>query len=389
MQTERDIYLLKLGEIWLKGSNKSFFEKLLRQRIRQSLKPLDPRITMLQGRFFLSVLSDHEETVSSQLSKIFGIVGFSRTHTAEKDMKKVTEAALEVFKQSLQKRAPRSFKIEARRSDKSFPLDSYGIACSLGSSISEKYPDVPVDVKHPDLVISVEVRDKVYIYGNTQAGPGGLPTGCAGKGILLLSGGIDSPAAGYMMAKRGLYQHAVYFHAYPYTSDEALEKVKVLASILASYQGSMKLHSIPFTEVQLHIKKQAKANEVTLHLRYAMVRAAEIIAEKEHAQCLVTGEALSQVASQTLESISFTNSASSLPVFRPLIGLDKEEIIRLAEHIGTYEISILPYEDCCTIFSPKHPLVKPERKSMEEAYRELMLEELISAAADQRDIFSF
>jgi len=304
-------------------------------------------------------------------------------------MKKVTEAALEVFAQALDDRSPRSFKIAARRSDKSFPLDSYGIACSLGSSISEKYPDVPVDVKHPDLVISVEVRDKVYIYGDTQAGPGGLPIGCAGKGILLLSGGIDSPAAGYMMAKRGLCQHAVYFHAYPYTSDEALEKVKVLASVLASYQGSMKLYAIPFTEVQLHIKKQAKANELTLHLRYAMVRAAEKIAEKEHAQCLVTGEALSQVASQTLESINFTNSASSLPVFRPLIGLDKEEIIRLAEHIGTYETSILPYEDCCTIFSPKHPLVKPDRNSMEEAYSKLMLEGLISSAVDQRDVFSF
>jgi len=220
-------------------------------------------------------------------------------------------------------------------------------------------------------------------------GPGGLPVGIAGKGLLLLSGGIDSPVAGYRMATRGLRQDAIYFHTYPYTSDEALGKVKDLAEILSHYLSGTRLYVVPFTNVQLHIKNHSNSEEHTLHMRYCMVKIANMVSERIHARCLITGESLSQVASQTLESLTFTDSASTLPILRPLIGLDKEEIIHTAKAIGTYETSILPYEDCCTIFSPKHPLVRPDKDKMTASYTDLRIEELLQEAADSCEIFDY
>ncbi|MCF7943959.1 MAG: tRNA 4-thiouridine(8) synthase ThiI [Spirochaetia bacterium] len=389
MKQKKDIYLLKLGEIWLKGNNKNFFEKMLRQRIKSSLHAYDPKIISQQGRFFLRLTSGNEIDIEHKLSRIFGLVGFSKAETAEKEMNDIIPAAAEVFKKAKQKRDIQTFKVETRRADKSFPLNSYEISSKLGSEILRSCKDVKVDVKNPDFVLSVEIRDCAYIYGDTAKSPGGLPTGCAGKGMLLLSGGIDSPAAGYLMAKRGLYLNSIYFHAYPYTSHEALKKVEDLAQILADYQGNMKLFVIPFTDIQLYLKKYAKPNELTLHMRYAMVRIANILTRQEHGKCLVTGESLSQVASQTLESISYTDSASEIPIFRPLIGLDKEEIISISEKIGTFKTSILPYDDCCTIFSPKHPLVKPEMGRITSAFKKLELEAAIEQAAQAYELKYF
>ena len=380
---ERQLYLLKSGEIWLKGGNRPFFERMLRRHLQKTLRPYRPKILMQKGRFFLGVDSAGTAAAEEALSKTFGLVGYSRAYTAEKSLDSLIETARRICREAVDSRGIKSFKVESRRSDKGFPLDSYQIACNVGAAVSKAFPELSVQMKHPDLVISVEIRDRAYLYGITYPSPGGLPTGSAGKGLLMLSGGIDSPVAGYMMAKRGLVIEAVYFHAYPFTSQEAQDKVETLAEQLASYLGSIRLWVIPFTDAQLHIRNHSPEQEHTLHMRYAMVRLSEMLARKIRASCLITGEALSQVASQTVESLGFTNGASTLPVFRPLIGLDKEDIISLARQINTYDTSILPYDDCCTVFSSKHPLVKPKRELIEKSYHSLNLDILLKDALDQ------
>lgn len=380
---ERQLYLLKSGEIWLKGGNRPFFERMLRRHLHKTLKPYRPKILMQKGRFFLAVDSGGTAAAEQTLAKTFGLVGYSRAYATEKTLDALIETAREICREAVNSRRTATFKVESRRSDKSFPLDSYQISSKVGAAVSEAFPDLSVQMKDPDLVISVEIRDRAYLYGLTYPSPGGLPTGSAGKGLLMLSGGIDSPAAGYMMAKRGLVIEAVYFHAYPFTSQEAQEKVETLAGKLASYLGSIRLWVIPFTDAQLHIRNHAPEQEHTLHMRYAMVRLSEMLARKIRASCLITGEALSQVASQTVESLGFTDGASALPVFRPLIGLDKEDIIALARQIDTYDTSILPYDDCCTVFSSKHPLVKPDRELIQKSYDSLNLEGLLLDALKQ------
>lgn len=380
---ERDLYVLKSGEIWLKGGNRPFFERMLRRHLRRVLKDFKPDIIMQKGRFFLRVHNTDPLFVEETLSRTFGLVGYSRTWRTEKNIADIRDQALALFEQERSKRDIRTFKIASRRADKGFPMSSYQISCDLGSAVIEAYPEMKVDLYNPDLQISVEIRDKAYLYGSTNPSPGGLPTGSAGKGLLLLSGGIDSPVAGYLMGKRGLYLDALYFHAYPFTSDESLEKVKSLGAKLSRYFGGMRMAVASFTETQLHIRDRAPQNEHTLHMRYAMIETANQVAKRLHAGCLVTGESLSQVASQTLESLAFTNSASYLPVFRPLIGLDKEDIITLARKLDTYETSILPYDDCCTIFSPKRPLVKPDRELTIRSYESLGLAPFIQKAAKE------
>ncbi len=383
---ERDLYILKSGEIWLKGGNRPYFERLLKRHLYRVLKEFRPELVMQKGRFFLYTEPGHAQQIEQVLSRTFGLVGYSRAVKTKKTMASLIENALDICRKECGNRSISTFKIAPRRPDKSFPMNSYEIACELGSAVQKEFPDLQVELYHPDLVISVEIRDHAYLYGSTQPAPGGLPVGCAGKGLLLLSGGIDSPAAGYLMAKRGLHIDALYFHAYPFTSDESLEKVKILGSKLSRYFGGLRLRVASFTEAQLHIRDHAPENEHTLHMRFAMVQTADMIARKVHAGCLITGESLSQVASQTLESLAFTNSASDLPIFRPLIGMDKEAIITLARMIDTYETSILPYDDCCTIFSPKHPMVKPDREIMIARYRALGLKPLLERCAEEAEV---
>jgi len=378
----RDLYVLKAGELWLKGGNRPFFERQLRRHIKQQLSGFNPVLTMQYGRFFLYADGSQPEEVQSRLAKTFGLVGFSKACSTKKDIRSIREAALKICREACSSREISTFKIDSRRIDKGFPMDSYQISCDLGNAVSEAFPSLSVKLQKPDLKISVEVRDKVYIYGDTQSSPGGLPPGSAGKGILMLSGGIDSPIAGYLMAKRGLRIESVYFHSYPFTSEDALEKVRTLARIIGEYTGGMRLWVVPFTDVQVHINQHAPENERTLHMRAAMVQICGSLIRPVRAQCLITGESLSQVASQTVESLAFTNNMSKLPVFRPLIGMDKQEIISLARTIGTYDTSILPYDDCCTLFTPAHPLIKPELQAITDSYDSLQLGPLVKEAAE-------
>jgi thiamine biosynthesis protein ThiI len=378
-------YLIKVGEIALKGGNRALFERRLEQNIKQKLSGYAPKFRGEHGRFFLTVYDCDKSVVENALGSTFGIVGFAPMWLTDKDMQKIKSKAREIASHLLEERKGPTFKIEARRSDKSFSLNSYQIASELGQHLRDSFPELRVDVRNPDWILSVEIRRRAILYGPTLQGPGGLPVGCAGKAVLLLSGGIDSPVAGYLMAKRGLRLQAIYFHTYPFTSDDARKKVESLAETLAPYLCGIELLTVPFTDVQVHIKENALEEEVTLLMRACMMRIASIIAERSQSVCLVTGEALSQVASQTPESLRFTQSTSHLPVFRPLIGLDKEEIIRLARSIGTYDISILPYLDCCALFSPQHPLIRPDFERIRSAYDTLDIGPLLQQAVENTE----
>ncbi|MBI9101427.1 MAG: tRNA 4-thiouridine(8) synthase ThiI [Spirochaetales bacterium] len=380
-----EIYLVKIGEISLKSGNRKFFEQKLKSHIKFRLRGYPSKFSGQNGRFYLTIDSEHGEKARTVLGTSFGVTSFSKCVTVKKDIEVINQEALKLGKAFLDGGAGTKFKVESRRADKKYFMTSYELSAHLGGVLLDAYPELEVDVKNPDWKLNVEIRDKAILYGPPLRGPGGLPVGCAGKGTLLLSGGIDSPVAGYLMAKRGLKLDAVYFHAYPYTSDEAKEKVIQLAKLIAPYCGGVNLFIVPFTEAQLRIRDVAPTNEATLHMRAGMVRVAEIICRNREAGCLVTGEALSQVASQTVSSIGFTNSISNLPIFRPLIGMDKEEIIKIARKIGTYETSILPYEDCCTIFSPKHPLITPDIERISESYKKIELEEYLVKAAEEAE----
>lgn len=381
------LYLVRLGEISLKGMNRSFFEKKLKDNIKYKLRPYKNFFKKQKGRLFIEVENTApEEQVRSALATSFGVVGFSRALTCKKEMSEIIKAALELAGRTSFLDGSRTFKVETVRADKSFPLTSYDISGELGHQILLAQPQLSVDVHHPDKTVYVEIRDKAYLYASPEPGPGGLPVGTAGRGMLMLSGGIDSPVAAYRMAKRGLRQEAVYFHAYPYTSDEAKEKVIQLARILSPYCSGITLHVVPFTDVQLHIKTHSREEENTLLMRACMMRIANKIAQKRDCLAIVTGESLSQVASQTLESLAFTNSMSQLPVFRPLVGMDKNEIVDTSRKIGTYETSILPYDDCCTIFSPKHPLVRPKLEALQASYHAMEIELLMDQAIADAEV---
>lgn len=379
------LYLLRVGELSLKGGNKQLFEQQLKKNIKRNLR--GSSITGGFGRFFLQVDDDQRERAEDVLRHTFGIVGFSETLKLPKDLDALY-AELPRLCAPLFDRGNR-FKVESRRADKRFPLTSYEISAAVGGKILEFFPEAVVDLSNPDWILRVEMRDSLYAFGAEKKAGGGLPVMTAGRSLLLLSGGIDSPVAGYLMAKRGLKLDAIYFHTYPYTSEEALNKVRTLAQKIAPWTGGINLFVVPFTKAQLALNAKCKPEETTLIMRAAMVRVAELVGGERGAASLVTGESLSQVASQTQESIRFTGSVTDLPIFRPLIGMDKNEIIRLAESIDTYETSILPYEDCCTIFSPKHPLVKPKFEYMSRVWEKIGLEEELRAAADsvQREFF--
>ena len=378
------LYLVKLGEISLKGLNRDFFEKRLKMNIKAKLKPYRNMVSKQKGRLYFEVSNECPlEKALMAFSTTFGVVGFSKCISCEKDIEDIKKHAALLIQEGPFASGTGTFKSETRRADKQFPMNSYEIDCELGGVVLDAYPTMKVNAKHPEKTIYCEIRDKAYLYTSPQPGPGGLPVSTAGKGMLLLSGGIDSPVAGYRMAQRGLKQECIYFHAAPYTSEQALEKVAKLASLIAPYLQGTRLHVVPFTDVQLWIRDHSPEDEHTLMFRAAMMKVANAISLMQEGTAIVTGEALSQVASQTLESMTFTDSMSDQLILRPLVGMDKQEIMDVAIRIGTYETSILPYEDCCVIFSPKHPLVRPNKKSVTSHFELMEIEPLLEKAIEE------
>ncbi|MBS4900370.1 MAG: tRNA 4-thiouridine(8) synthase ThiI [Clostridiales bacterium] len=362
-------FLIKYGEIGLKGKNRHLFEDALVDEIKRVLKKIDGGWSVIKenGRIYAisSEEFDYDEAVDT-LTRVFGIVWICPVVRIEnKGFEDLKTNVLEYIDKAYDKKAF-SFKVDARRARKDFPLNSIEINMELGGAILARFTDLRVDVHKPDVFINVEVRNMINIYSIEIPGPGGMPVGTAGSAMLLLSGGIDSPVAGYMIAKRGVRIHATYFHAPPYTSERAKQKVVDLAEIVSKYAGPITLNIIDFTEIQLEIYKQCPHDEMTIIMRRYMMKIAEHLAREQKCLGLVTGESIGQVASQTMYGLNCTNAVCSLPVYRPLIAFDKQDIIDIAEKIGTYETSILPFEDCCTIFVAKHPVTKPKLNIIEK-----------------------
>jgi thiamine biosynthesis protein ThiI len=376
------ILLVRYGEIHLKGLNRPFFERKLLENIRKALCGLNASVRYDQGRFFVSGIGEeHMEDACGRLARVFGIHSISPALSVEKEWPAVEAAAAQVMEAALGGGSgKRTFKCFCRRSDKLFPMTSEEINRELGHAMLEMFPQISVDVHDPDIKLCVEIRDKAFVYAREIMGAGGMPTGTSGRVALLISGGIDSPVAGYMMARRGLELSAVHFYSYPYTSERARDKVVKLTELVARYAGTVRLHLVPFTEIQLAIYDKCPPKETTVIMRRLMMEIAERIAAADGARALVTGEALGQVASQTLESLCATDDAVSVPVFRPLIGFDKEDIITVAKRIGTFETSILPYEDCCTVFVPSHPVTKPKLDEIRASEAAVDFSEMIEKA---------
>ncbi len=386
---DRKLYLIKEGEISLKGGNRDFFEKKLRNNLKLKLRPYHSLIQKQKGRIFAYIDSDcPTERIEKALSTTFGITGYAEAYSVKKDMDSISAKAKEILPNSTFGEKG-SFKIIVKREDKSFPLNSHEIAMRLADIVHDIYPDLTVNLDSPDYTLYCEIRQEAYLYTSQKKGIGGLPVGTAGKGMLLLSGGIDSPVAGVKMAKRGVKLDSIYFHAYPYTSEMALEKVKHLAKKIAPYTQGTNLYVVPFTKGQEFIRDNGYEDEATLMFRAAMMETATRLANNNEAKALITGEALSQVASQTLDAMNFTDSMTDLVVLRPLVGMDKEEIIEKARKIDTYETSILPYEDCCVVFSPKHPVTRPIKAVMKRHYEALDMSQIIEEAIENTAVYSF
>ena len=355
----KHVILVRYGEISLKGLNRNYFIDLLVKNIRHTLSYLDSVVVKkVQGRIIIHVDENQFEDALSSVQNVFGIVSVSPAVVVESKLEEIEKAVLEEAKL----RTFKTFRVTAKRSDKRFPMKSPEIGRHMGAIILKALDGtgISVDMKNPDMNLWVEVREETYIYSQFIKCGGGLPVGCSGKSVLLLSGGIDSPVAGYMMAKRGIQPICVYFHRFPFTSDRAKEKVIDLGRIVSKYTGRMDLYVVPFTEIQTKIVEICPERQTTIIIRRYMMRIAQEIAKRNGAKSLITGESLGQVASQTQEGLAATNAVVDLPVLRPLIGMDKQEIVEIAQRIGTFETSILPYEDCCTIFVPKHPETKPK-----------------------------
>lgn len=371
-------FLIKYGEIGTKGKNRYLFEDALCRQIRRALKKTDGQfeVTKEQGRIYVESLGDfdYEEAVNA-LKTVFGILWICPMMQIDDNGFDDLASQCVKYLGDVYGNKKYTFKVKARRARKNYPMDSMEINMNLGEKILDAFPDVSVDVHNPDVELNVEIRSKINIYSEFIEGPGGMPVGTNGKATLLLSGGIDSPVAGYMVAKRGVIIDAVYFHAPPYTSERAKQKVIDLAKLVAVYSGPIKLHIVNFTDIQMYIYDKCPHDELTIIMRRYMMKIAEHFAIKEESLGLVTGESIGQVASQTMHSLAVTNEVCTLPVLRPLIGFDKQEIINISEKIGTYETSILPFEDCCTIFVAKHPVTKPNLKVIKKS--ELKLREKI------------
>lgn len=380
---ENITYLAKLGELTLKGSNLKEFENRLTANVKLYLESVKATVRLRAGRLYIEGPEESCAAIEFTLQHLIGITGWARTTVCEKDIMAIRKA---VYQEAVAAKegGAKSFKIESRRADKNFPMNSYQISCEAATDVFDQGL-LEVQLQNPDVIIRVEVREKVFVYCDRNKGCRGLPVGTGGHGLLLLSGGLDSPVAGYRMMRRGMKVDCVYFHAYPYTSAEAQQKVEDLAKIIARYGVDTHINIIPFTEVQMRIRQRAPENFSTLLLRMCMMCAATLLADRIKAHCLISGESLGQVASQTVQNMAVTASASPYPLLRPLVGLDKEEIVETAKAIGTYETSILPYEDCCVLFSPKHPVLRASVEEAQRLYQELDAEELIQAAFNKRE----
>lgn len=371
-------FLIKYGEIAIKGKNRHVFEEALERQIKRNLRDCEGEFAVERqtGRIFIRCLSDYDyDELVGALTRIFGIIWICPCVLTE--IKSFDETAGEIVRYIGEAFPDRhvSFKVKARRPNKKYPIHTMDLNAMIGEKILDAYPEMTVDVHHPDFELNVEIREQINFYARMIPGPGGMPVGTNGKAMLLLSGGIDSPVAGWMIAKRGVTLDATYFHAPPYTSERAKQKVIDLAEQVAKYAGSIRLHIVNFTDIQLYIYEQCPHDELTIIMRRYMMRIAEHFARENACMGLITGESIGQVASQTMQSLLCTNAVCQLPVYRPLIGFDKQDIVSIAEKIDTYETSILPYEDCCTIFVARHPVTKPRLEIIERS--ELKLAERI------------
>lgn len=379
----RKLILVKYAsEIFLKGLNKNKFEKKLKDNMRYVLKGLDYEFISDQGRWF--IYSEQIDELVNRLKRLFGIAELCIVTEIETDMEKIYEECIREIREN----GSSTFKIETKRANKSFPINSIEVNQKVGAYILENVENVSVDVKNPKCRITVEIRNNTYVYSKKIKAAGGMPYGTNGRTLLMLSGGIDSPVAGYMMARRGVELSCVYYHSHPYTSERAKEKVKDLARILQTYTGNITLYVVPFTDIQMSIIEKCRKDELTIIMRRFMMRIACEIAEKNGIHSVATGESIGQVASQTMEGLVVSNDSADRPVFRPLIAMDKGDIMDIARSIGTYETSILPYEDCCTIFVPKHPKTKPVLGEIIKEESVLDIDELVKSAVDNTEIYS-
>ena len=384
-------FLIKYGEIGIKGKNRYLFEDALMKQIRFALEKVDGdfEVTKQQGRVYVYANGDYDydETMEA-LSRVFGIVHICPVVICDDPRWENLTKVVGDYMDKAYEDKDFSFKVESRRADKRYPKKSMELSADMGEYLLGRFPGLKVDVRHPDVLLNIEVREKTYIYSKSIPGPGGMPVGTNGTAMLLLSGGIDSPVAGYMIAKRGVRIQATYFHAPPYTSERAKQKVIDLAKIVARYAGPIRLNVVNFTDIQLAIYERCPHEELTIIMRRYMMRIAERIAREDGALALVTGESIGQVASQTIQSLAATNAVCDMPVFRPVIGFDKDDIVKISEKIGAFETSILPFEDCCTIFVAKHPVTKPSVRGMELSERKLegVIEDLVEEALATKEV---
>lgn len=371
----RELLLVRYGEIFLKGLNRPYFMRALVKKVQHAVKDVGGHVWLHDGRIFVSDFTDLDACIA-KVTKVFGVHSVCPAVEMEKD----DFGAIAAQAVSMMRGLKGTFKVVARRSDKRYPMDSPQINEELGYRILQACPELKVDIHHPEHVMNVEIRDKAYLYGKVIMAYGGMPVGTNGKATLLLSGGIDSPVAGWMIAKRGVQISAVHFHSYPYTSDRAKEKVLDLARILSESCCGIRVHIVPFTKIQMEIHEKCPEEYTTLIMRRFMMRIAERVAIAEQSGALITGESIGQVASQTMEALNVTDSTVQMPIFRPVIGFDKTDIIDIAKKIGTFETSSLPYEDCCTVFTPRHPATKPKMDIVLEAEKNLDVDALIDEA---------
>ena len=384
-------FLLKYGEIGIKGKNRYLFEDALVRQVRRALEPVDGEFQVYksQARIYVDCEGDYDyEDAVEHLKRVFGLVGICPVVRLEDQGFDQLKKDVVAYMDEMYPDKKFTFKVESRRAKKSYPMNSMEISRDLGEAILEAFPEIRVDVHHPDVQVNIEVRNQIYVYSQIIPGAGGMPVGTNGKAMLLLSGGIDSPVAGYMISKRGVGLEATYFHAPPYTSERAKQKVVDLAKIVSRYAGPIRLHVVNFTDIQLYIYDQCPHDELTIIMRRYMMRIAEHFARKDGCLGLITGESIGQVASQTMQSLAATNDVCALPVYRPVIGYDKQEIVNISEKIGTFETSIQPFEDCCTIFVAKHPVTKPNLDVIRRSEEKLAekIDELVKEAIDSAEI---
>lgn len=374
-----NVLLVRYSEVHLKGGNRPYFINMLVSRVRQAVRPIGGQVHFADSHIY--VRADDLNECEKRVSCVFGVHSVSQAIETDKDLDHICEAAL-----SLMRGKSGTFKISGRRSDKTFPMQSPELAALVGGRVLDAYPHLQVDVHSPDHVVWVEVREMTYVHCDRRMAVGGMPIGTGGKSLLLLSGGIDSPVAGYMIAKRGVTIEAVHFFSHPYTSEHAKQKVLTLLSLLAGYCGNLRVHVVPFTHIQMEIYEKCPPEELTIIMRRFMMRISSRLADKLGCDSLITGESIGQVASQTMASLICTQEASDKLVLRPLIGFDKDEIIAYAQKIGTFETSILPYEDCCTVFTPKHPVTKPKLERITRSEQALDADALVAEALNGIDI---